>query len=268
LTRHLEVEQERQRLVKAQRDDYAKIAASHEVKLPELVRLPQTIVGLWKDRRYANHPEANLRDLRLDLAALGEQAITLKLGMEYFGGWKQLMAGAEGEARTDPTEPLRAGRQLFFEGPVPRVCQQLEAFFRDDDHRFVVVGEDGEKRWADADSPMAWLVAVDVVRGGELKIPEVHEVEVLRIQKEIEERVIEVPAVSARSPEDSRSLDSQTERQIIDLIDAVLEIREAGGKDLDGRLAALRAVAAKQPTPRLADSRRRAVTEADEDAGS
>ena len=64
--------------------------------------------------------------------------------------------------------------------------------FEDDTRLMAVI--DGEKRWADIDSPVVFLVDLD---RAEIAPPglQIYEGQVLRVEKQIEERVIEQPVL-------------------------------------------------------------------------
>lgn len=168
-----------------QRDDYARIASTHEVAQHQW-RSGQWIRKVWKDRRYAGHPSANLEVLVRDFEGLGDEHVLATFDVELFGGWKTLLGGTHVRGAGHVTTPMSLGNTLLFEGPADRVREQIVTFVRDDDTGFVEVGADGEKAWRDPDSPMNWRVSVDVLEGYATP-PDVQLVEVLRVQKEIVE---------------------------------------------------------------------------------
>jgi hypothetical protein len=75
------------------------------------------------------------------------------------------------------------------------VLEELRLFLRDDDLRLMyrVQGSE-EKVWADADSPVLFTVDLDVVTTSPPGV-HVHEVEVLHIETQVEERIIEQPVI-------------------------------------------------------------------------
>jgi hypothetical protein len=197
LARRLEVSSEQLALTTAQRNDYAKIASSHELR-PFRWTAPQWVRKVWKDRRYAGHPSSNLEGLTRDFAAFRDEHVLVKLDIELLGGWKRLFGGEHDPAVGDVTRSLSAGESMMFEGPADRVLEQIVTFLRDDDTGFLIKDEDGGERWRDADSPMTWLLTVDVCEGL-ASPPPVEYVEVLRVQEQLVERVVEVaPEVAAR----------------------------------------------------------------------
>jgi uncharacterized membrane-anchored protein YhcB (DUF1043 family) len=166
-----------------QRDDYAAIASSHEVKQHEW-RSGQWIRKVWRDRRYAGHPSDNLEELVRDFEKLGTEHVLVTLDLDLFGGWKTLLGGTHVRAAGHVTTPMRAGDTMLFEGPADSVRKQIVTFIRDDDTGFVETTPSGEKTWRDPDSPMTWRLNLDILEGYGTP-PEVQYVEVLRVQKEI-----------------------------------------------------------------------------------
>lgn len=216
LARRLEVRSEQLALATAQRDDYAKIASTHELR-PFRWATPQWVRKVWKDRRYAGHPASNLEGLTRDFAAFRDEHVLVKLDIELFGGWKRLFGGEHEPAVGDVTRSISAGDSMIFEGPADRVLEQIVTFLCDDDTGFASKDEDGGLRWRDADSPMTWLLTVDVCEGL-ASPPPVEYVEVLRVQETLVERVVEVaPEVAARVRE-------HVPAQLV----AVVDVRELG----------------------------------------
>lgn len=210
-------------LASSQRDDYAKIAATHEIEAPRW-GAGEWARKVWKDRRYGGHPSKNLEDLRRDFAPFADEHVLLAVDLELLGGWKSLLGE---ESTASITTPLSAGDTLLFEGPGARVLEQLSTFLLDDDTGFFEPSEvDGKGRWRDENSPMVWRLTLDVLH------PEspshLQFVEVLRVQKEIEEVVIERPVVRTVPDDVATSLEQHTKEEIVALIEAVLEVRELG----------------------------------------
>lgn len=254
LGRRLHVRSEQLERVTAQRDDYAQIASTHELR-PFRWKAPQWVRKVWKERRYAGHPSSNLEGLRLDFAELRDEHVLVALDIELLGGWKRLFGGEHEAAVGDVTRPLRAGDTMLFEGPADRVLEQLTTFLRDDDTGFVTTSDDGEKTWRDPDSPMTWLLTVDVLEG-RASPPDVHYVEVLRVQHELVERVVERPVVHTLSPEAASRLGRlEAERPAAQLV-ALIDVRDLDRSDrlrLDS--AALMSALQAPATPEHEDRR-------------
>jgi hypothetical protein len=208
----------------AQRDDYAELASSHELR-PFCWKAPQWVRKVWKDRRFAGHPASNLEGLTHDFAAFRDEHVLVKLDIELLGGWKRLFGG-EAAAEGPVTRPQSAGDGMIFEGPADRVLEQITTFVRDDDTGFLTKGDDGQERWRDPDSPMTWLLTVDVLEGT-ASPPEVKYVEVLRVQQELVERVVERPVVYTVTPEVASTLKDRAPAQLVALVDVqTLDRRE------------------------------------------
>jgi hypothetical protein len=220
-------------LAAAQRDDYAKIASSHEVDTARWAA-GEWARKVWKERRYSGHPRENLADLRRDFEPFAEEHVLLSIDLELLGGWKTLLEGESSGASI--TTPLSAGETLLFEGPGERVIEQFSTFLHDDDTGFFVASDEGDGRWHDEDSPMVWRLTLDVLH------PEspshVQFVEVLKVQKELEEVIVERPVIRSVPPDVAASLSQHTKEEIVALVEAVLEVREL---DLSRRLPAERA---------------------------
>lgn len=239
LARRLEVRSEQLARTAAQRDDYAKIASTHELR-PFRWAAPQWVRKVWKDRRYAGHPASNLEGLTRDFATFRDEHVLVKLDIELLGGWKRLFGGEHESAVGDVTRSLSAGESMMFEGPADRVLEQVVTFIRDDDTGFVTKPDDGEVAWRDPDSPMTWLLTVDVLEG-QASPPEVCYVEVLRVQEQLVERVVEVaPEVAAR-------LRDHEPAQLVALVD-VRELGRSERRRLESAalLSALEAVAREE----------------------
>lgn len=220
-----------------QRDDYAQVASNRKLAPPRWER-GQWVRKVWKDRRFNGHPSRNLEGLRADFADFGEQYVLVRLDIELMGGWKALLGGEHKPAVGEITQPLSAGQALIFEGPAPRVLEQLSTYLTDDDTGFMQAEDGGEKVWRDADSPMTWRFTVDVLEGYEPPQPQV--VEVIKVQREIEERIVERPVVRTVPQAITDKLCNHTPEQIVTLIEAVLEVREVGRDDqLNKALAGL-----------------------------
>ena len=165
--------------IETDRNEYQRIASSHELKWPEAPPEPSSSpTPVWRNRRYAHHPASNLASLAADLAPHLDHEIKLTLSITPLGGW---------ESR------IRAIGPLEWEGPGHRVLEELRCLISDDDTRLMQVVE-GVKSWSDPDSPLIFQIDLDRV---EVTPPgvHIHEVEVLRVQKQIEERIIEQPVI-------------------------------------------------------------------------
>lgn len=234
LDRRLALRDRQLALASSQRDDYAKIASTHEVEAPRW-GAGEWARKVWKERRYSGHPSTNLDDLRRDFTPFAEEHVLLSLDLQLFGGWKALVMGDDSHSAI--TTPLSAGETLLFEGPGERVLEQIATFLHDDDTGFFEPGDgDADGRWRDENSPMVWLITLDVLH------PEspshLQFVEVLRVEKELQEVIVERPVVRAVPDDVASSLSHHTKEEIVALIEAVLEVRELGA---DERIPAERA---------------------------
>lgn len=167
--------------VSTDRDRYREVAESHTVQWPgappEPVKRPTPV---WRGRRYAHHPASNLASLAADLAPHMDADVRLSLKISPMGGW---------ESRIREIGPVE------WEGPGHRILEEIGLFLRDDDLRLMrrVQGSD-EKQWADLDSPIVFEVDLDRVEHTPPGI-HIHEVEVLHVEVQVEERIIEQPVI-------------------------------------------------------------------------
>ncbi len=239
LTRRLEVRSKQLERATTERDDYAEIASTHELR-PRQFKKGQWVRKVWKERRYSGHPSANLEALRKDFAVFRDEHVLLSLDIQLLGGWKKLLGDDADTSATQATTPLSAGQTLLFEGPADRVLEQVSTFLLDDDTGFVDAGgDDQDKIWLDPDSPMIWLLTVDVLEG-QATPPDVEFVEVLRVQEKIVEKIVERPVVRTVPAEVTARLHGHTPEEIVMLIEAVLEVRELDRDDrIEGEVRAL-----------------------------
>ncbi len=166
--------------VEADRDRYREIASSHELSWPEAPPEPVTQhVPIWRGRRYAHHPASNLTALCADLQEHLAHEVRLTLWVEPLGGW---------DSR------IRAMGPLSWEGPGQRVIEELRCWLVDDNTRLMKRDPDGEKVWADADSPLLFRVDMERLERSPPGV-HIHEVEVLHVEQRIEERFIEQPVI-------------------------------------------------------------------------
>lgn len=231
LARRLEIRTQQLMQATSERDEYARIASTHELR-PHHFEKGHWVRKVWKDRRYSGHPSANLEALRHDFAIFRDEHVLLSLEIQLFGGWKRLLLGDDiDDSPSQATTPLSAGQALLFEGPADRVLQQVITFLLDDDTGLVDRGSEPQAEvWRDRDSPMIWLLTVDVLVG-QASPPPVEYVEVLRIQERIVERIVERPVVRTVPPEITSQLCGHTPEEIVMLIEAVLEVRELDRAD-------------------------------------
>ncbi|MEM9463004.1 MAG: hypothetical protein AAGF11_53175 [Myxococcota bacterium] len=249
LNRRLKIRTKQLERATEERDDYARIASTHTLT-PRSFQKGQWVRKVWKDRRYSGHPSDNLEALRQDFATFRDEHVLLSLDIQLLGGWKTLLLGDDVDASPrQATTPLSAGQTLLFEGPADRVLEQVETFVQDDDTGLMDSGgehqdDDQDKVWRDADSPMIWLLTVDVLEG-QGSPPDVEFVEVLRVQEKIVEQVVERPVVRTVPAEVTSRLCGHTPEEIVMLIEAVLEVREL---DRDERIEGeVRAITGKAP---------------------
>ena len=200
--------------VGADRDRYRDAAATHTVQWPDAPPEPvKQPMPVWRGRRYAHHPESNLASLRADLEPHLDKMVRLALTVVPMGGW---------------ASRIREIGPIEWEGPGARVLDELIAFLHDDDLRMMrrVQGTDA-KVWSDPDSPIRFEVDLDLVTTSPPGV-HIHEVEVVHVEVQVEERVIEQPVVievptrrlGAQTPEEGVTLSRE---EVLALFEVELE---------------------------------------------
>lgn len=162
--------------VSAERDEYRRIAATHDPGESGPAE-PVITVPVWRGRQYSGHPAMNLEALCSDLAPFLERTLALTLRLDPQGGWKR---------------QVRERGPFTLKGPGERVLTELRVLLEDEDLRLMRGREN--KEWADPDSPLFFLVDLDFL---DVPAPEVlvRTVEVLRVETRVEERIIEQPVL-------------------------------------------------------------------------
>jgi hypothetical protein len=247
-----------------QRDAYRQSAETHTVKYPDVPGPVQTH-SVWKKKRYSGLPDANLDALAKDLAAFEGRELYLDVKFQGRGGWKKIISDhwyvhKKNQYGNWVREYTTYIGNIHFEGPPARVIDEIRAFLHDDDTKLVrkqtpansdaanrlvkslrarLAGESlppddspakpskPEKVWKDADSPLVFeitLAVSDPVVPPEM--PDVHVVEVLKVEERIVEKVIRQPVVVSTDGEHAE-LSSDAKQEIIGLIDAVLDLRDS-----------------------------------------
>jgi len=225
------------KLARRQRDEYRKIAETHTIKFPDVPEPVQTH-QVWGKRIYRGIPDENLVSLELDFRQFRGRELFLDLKIQGCGGWKKIIkeAGWHRVERvlgtygswTNRKVPLDYIGTIHFEGPPNRVLEEIRTFLLDDDTGLTLIPEGSkQKAWKDRDSPLKFVVSLAVSDPIELpEMPDVHMVEVLRVEERVTERVIEKPVVVSIPEGSEPELCGHSKEEIIELIDAVIEMRE------------------------------------------
>ena len=153
-----------------ERDEYKRIAETHEVKFPQHVKR-----RVWENRLFKDHPKQNLQALSQELTAFKDADLIVNVTFMLHGAWKAHC--------TWQTTTCR------FTVPPERISKEIECFITDQNLSLTEY-IDGVKQWKPFNSPITFsvdLTTVDSYR------PEIHTVEVLRTEtvvKEVVQRVI------------------------------------------------------------------------------
>lgn len=207
-------------LLTKQRNDYAKIAETHDIKLPA-VGTVETVKGVWKKRLYAGHPKDNLVALENDLMKFkgSEVSITLEIepSVTYLDAFWTLR-----HHNLDHYGGKVAKKKVsyLFAGPPERVFNEIKTTLTDTDFGLVKSIPKSRKArsegassyaWRDDDSPVDFLVSMDLERKvtEEFK-PDIRYVEVLRVQETfrdiVHEKVVDSTAVKIDEPKGALEL--------------------------------------------------------------
>ena len=233
--------------LRQQRDQYKEIATSHEVTLPE-VSPPKVITKeVWKNRLYHDTISHILKYLAADMVEYQGQEVMVHLDVEPLGGWKSIVK-KYWKINWDQTGGLNKS-MLVFQGPAERVVGQIERWFKDDDHGFVIQSGYNQGDWRDEDSPMKWEVDLEMtITEDPQEMPTVQYVKVAVVEREIEERIVKVP-VSVGTAESLL-----LEPDVVELVDAALEIRGTAQGRLLRTMGAVRVEEPDEVVPLLQPS--------------
>lgn len=181
--------------MRAQRDEYRRIAETHEVKMPEAQDPQVTKRQVWKDRRYTGHPERNLVNLKEELRPYWNKEVVLVVnvvgsGPYVYQGRYLKEAGWKNQGR------LTADLGPFiYHGPASRAMQEFETFILDVDTGLCTGRGSEGLRWKDGDSPILFKVTLDVIETVTWEAPAIHTVEVAVVQEDVQRVVIEKPVM-------------------------------------------------------------------------
>ncbi len=252
-------------LLKTQRDNYAEIAKTHDVVFPKFNRTSTKMEKVWDKRLYRGHPDDNLTALSDDLQPFQGREVHLSIEFQGRGGWRgiikktwtkteQVYSHAYARYRDEKVPSQNMG-PITFQGPPDRILEEVRTFLLDDDTGLVrwqtakrnvldseLIQDGGSQRkaWRDPDSPLRFLVTAEVSEPIEMPVmPEIQYVEVLKIQTEIEQVIIEKPIVLSIPEGEEANLCGHTKAEIVNLIDAVLEVRGDSEDTLAAEIQAL-----------------------------
>lgn len=210
----------------AQRDQYRKMAESHEVKYPE----PKEKIyrKVWEGRSYQGLPDDNFEALTADLKKFEGHEVFLDITIQGLGDWREIISSRWHNTKRVWRELLQRYEEVkeyvnsvgpnSYQGPVDRVMKEIKTFMHADRNGF----RQG-KKWASTDSPLKFVVSLTLEEAPVSALPEIHTVEIAVVEERIVERVIEKPVLV----EGSSALHGQTKEDLVDLIEAVLDVRES-----------------------------------------
>jgi len=224
--------------VTAERDDYQVIAQTHEIKWPDMP--DERAWPVWREQRYGHHPARNLATLEADLEPYLEREIRLVMRLDPQGGWARR---------------LRRTEEMVWTGPGARVLEEIRFRLMDLDFKLMVPVKGGQPRWADEDSPLVFSVDLDTIERAPPEI-KIQEVQVLRVQPEIRERVVEQPVI-IEVPTRPRAAEADAEEDQVGLTrDEVLALFEV---ELESKLGEFGLRRAPPDLPTAEPARSRAI---------
>lgn len=237
-----------------ERDQYRAMAATHEVKLPEIKVSKAEKKQVWKARRFANHPSKNLEHMAAELADYAGLDIEMEVKISGSGQfWRQgeflkrVWHTTDYHGRKTPISDLGP---WVFHGKVEHALDDLRAILMDDNTGLmarlgdeprakkkkgkvdaepveVFVGEEPEKVWLDADSPILFEVTLHVYEKPQvIKPPEIQIVQVPVVETVVEREVIEKPVVISVPKGQEADLCGHTREEIQALVRTELEMRD------------------------------------------
>ena len=160
---------------------YKKMAESHNLVLPQKKTVP---IALWGNRRFQAHPEENLRAMTEELKPHLDKKGALTLVIEGSGlnaAWAQYLQ----KRWFNNSRPTATIGKIEYNGTIRQILKEIETLLRDPDSGLV----DKDGKWLDKDSPLRFVVSLEVMEDATPPMPEVKlvEVPVVEVQKEIEE---------------------------------------------------------------------------------
>lgn len=256
-------------LIAKERDQFARMAESHEVKYPSRQSTKRENVQLWKDRSFLGHPSANLKHLHQELHEHLDNEVILSVVIQPTQLGETGFTKANAQARSG--DWLRGGQlgPFEFHGTGRRALSDLRTYLTDPNRGFVRPAPKKRKRvalidalsgkmqeegqevlddalaWVDADSPLPMLVTLEYVKHIEPQLPTVHTVEVAVVRTEVQ--VIEKP-VHAKTPEDTEGTCGHSREEIVTLVNDTLarRIAELEVEKADQALSRVAAKASRQ----------------------
>lgn len=173
------------------RDRYRKMAASHEVKLPEITESVVKTGTAWERRRFNGHPKENLANLAKELKLYKGREVQMTVWIDGTG-WSSTQGKLLAETWKRGGQPTRELGPHVYHGPAERAWEDFQTFVMDDDTGLMKRDSRTKRKvWRDDDSPLTFEVTLEVTEVIEApKLPQTHVVEVAVVEEQV--RVIEV----------------------------------------------------------------------------
>jgi hypothetical protein len=226
-----------------ERNRYQKIAETREINISAIPERQVETVRVWK-RAYNALPLDNLKALKKDLTEYKDHHLILQIRVEPIGGWKKHMTNFN----------------LKREGSVDHVINELKTMIRDLDYGFVKERPySATKEWVDDDSPIRFIVALDVVYRYDVEPPEIHTVEVAATSTQIEKVEIEKVVFIEDEGDVRNPMGGHSRDEIIEIVKEY-DLRKQGEVELDRLLPT--SLTKESPEERAADAMRRNRAEA------
>lgn len=213
--------------VTAEREAYKTIAASHEVKWPELKEVSWESV--WSNRRYQSTFDNNLERLQRDVTELKDKTsngrVRIQVKIYPIGWWKTYL---DKTYRTNWGNKDNVGQYVYFQvaGRVEEIGVDLLDLIQcmeDADHTPLFVSKN-KKEWRAPSDPIVFEATASVWPVPKPEKPPIQIVEVLKT----ETKIVEVERFVEREAADPVKLDSE-------LLAAVLEVETIGRKAMASR---------------------------------
>lgn len=216
--------------VKSQRDDYARLASSHNVIYPK-IKVKEDVFN--REFIYFANIETNLQNIRKDLEYYGPNAMFhVNAVMYVIGEFKDFLVNKKSWSwGNDPKKPNEEANKVYvearwrwnynFSGNADKVTNEIELALKDPTwHLF----SDGKCQFPNA--PIKLLLTTQIRKVVNQEQPEIQIVEVLKVQKEVQIVEVEKPVYIYENKKDGAELPHNIEDIIAAKIEVELAMRE------------------------------------------
>jgi len=233
------------RRVQEERDEFERIASTHDIHLIEPEKEP--IRGWVSDpaydcRRYDDNIKTNLKRIKalLNSERFKGKRVKVELRVYVSGTWTKILQnrGWSFRDKRGSMDLLEFGRlRRVFMGSGSHVFDEILTFLADPHWDLAQRTGQNHYSWRDVTSPIRFDLNVDAweetgeVKELDLEKPKIHTVEVLRTRTELVEKIVEVPVEVEVTPDGEHAGDLNA-----DQIAALVEVEVANQLVARGRV--------------------------------